>query len=403
MKALTNSTQSAKVLSPRNITRLIFSALVVAAGGNTAGAQPACPTTYTGATVAPPPSVPYYTMQTVSAEAISPGGKYLWLAGFSGVPGGPGVVQVVNLKDLTLTKTLSLGGAPAGGGPVDIAFSPSGDRVFVSDYDTHSVFAFDGNSLEFVLNIPVFVPVYPYAATWGVVADADHILVTNFDSTIGGSPTAAELDSSGRVEEEIYIPVGNYVGDLSPGIPSLIPATGTFHAGQFLIPAMTWLQQANLALVDPANGQVVKYHILDPAQFGYGHSEQVGTGSVAVSPEGKYAYASVGGSISGVWVVSLKGLTTKTFIPVSCGTPMGSVAMSADGKHLLVVGTGRDGAGNQATYLNIIDTATETLEGSVLLEGVVPATPIGDPPLVITGGGSRAFVGGHLVTFDPPL
>jgi hypothetical protein len=394
MKTLINSSPSAKVLSPRNAAALIFRALVVAAAGNTAGAQ-ACPPELPGAKVTAIPVA--QSLGGVSAEALSPNGKNLWLA-------GPQGITVVDPEDLTPIKTFDIESPSGYGGPSNIAFSPPGGRVFVAA--PGSVLEFDGNSLEFVLNKSITVN-GETIAPGGLVADADHILVA-----IGGytpEPSAVELDSSATLgrHEKTYIPGAGYIGS-----PALIPATGGQYGGKFLIPFINNPNAAGfgagggnpgLVVVEPATGEVIKTQMHDS-------TTTFSANSIAISPDGQYAYVSLTGGIycveyfspasitpddpvgpclgrvNGVWVVSLKDLTTKSIID-TCSDYNGAVALSADGKHLLMISGG-------GGFLFVMDTATETAEGIV---------PAGGSSIALTPDGSKAFVGSQVVTFNPPL
>ncbi|MFD5424148.1 hypothetical protein [Streptomyces sp. NPDC127084] len=115
-----------------------------------------------------------------SAHAVPPG-TYAYVANASG---NPGTVSVVD----TVTNTVVVA-IPVGSGPVGVAVSPDGTRVYVTDFSGSTVSVVDTATNTVVATVPVGSGPFGLA----VLPDGTRVYVTNrFDGTVSVIDTATD-------------------------------------------------------------------------------------------------------------------------------------------------------------------------------------------------------------------
>jgi YVTN family beta-propeller protein len=253
------------------------------------------------------------------------------------------VTDIVNNKVWvidTSTNTVLPTPITVGAGPAFVALNPAGTLAFVTNQNDNTVSVIDTATNTVTATVPVGK--YPE----GVVVSSDGSLayVANFhDSSISVIDT-----SSGTVTTTIPIKAASFaaepnqilveaetlfVTDSANGrvleinqLPSVrqfaIPA-GPFPIGIAISP------QGYLYVVNPGDGSV---SVLATTTISVGNSSSLAT-SIAISPDGKYAYVTDQGSNT----VSVIDTSTNTVI-MSLATGMAPIepAITADGANVLV-------------------------------------------------------------------
>ncbi len=315
---------------------------------------------------------------SVFGATLSPDGKSVWVAGYNGII-KPGFVSLVDVASEKVGSSVTVGA-----GPADIAFTSTGARAYVTNYDGASFSQVSASPLKVIktINLNTVPETLPFGI---IVPKAGRLLVT----AQGDGNVVTEMNTSYPISlvQAISIPGPS-------GRPALVPATAIHYGGQVLVPTFVTGTASNaghpvLNIVNPSSAQVSAHITL--------WSSRATPEAVVVSPDGNYAYVSLfdsNGGSGGVWVVSLATLTTKTVI-LTCDPANFGEAISADGKYLLV-------AGFLENQVALIDTATDTVD-VIINAGHQPNA------IVLASGDSKAFFTNQtdgtvsVVSFTPSL
>jgi len=262
---------------------------------------------------------------------------FAYVANFNGTLGNS--ISVID----TATNTVVGDPIPVGDNPIDVAVSPDGTTVYVSNFDSGNVSVIDASTNMVIATIavgggPVGVAVSPDGTTVYVVSN-------NTDSVF-------VIDTATNMVVGDSIPVGS-----TPENIVITPDGSTAYVTNF--------GSNNITVIDTATNTVV------------GDPIPVGTGSIdlAVSPDGTTVYVASGGSDS-VFVIDTATNMVITTISVEDAS---NVAVSPDCTKVYVVSS-------DTTSVFVIDTATNTVVGDPF--------PVGDEPrnAAVSPDGTTVYV-----------
>jgi YVTN family beta-propeller protein len=290
------------------------------------------------------------------------------------------VMALVSFQTQSLTPTLpSTSPAVASidiGTPLwGVAFSPDGDRAYVTNTDSASVSVIDTTTNAIVGN-----PIPVGDGPWGVVLSPDgrRAYVTNL-----ASGSLSVIDTATNVTVSNPIPVGRgpeglalspngryaYVANSGSGTVSVIDVTrsvetATIPVGR--VPAGVAVSPDGRRLYVANNGSGTVSVIDTATNATVGNPIPVGSGpyGVAVTPDGRRAYVanSKSGSVS---VIDADG-NSPVGTPILVGTNPTGVVASPDGRRVYV-------ANNGSGTVSVIDTATNATVGNPIPVGSDPA------------------------------
>jgi YVTN family beta-propeller protein len=295
---------------------------------------------------------------------VAPDGQTAWVANSGPVVHGesqPGAVTIIDTASLAIQSVV-----PVGRFPEDIAFARAGSQAFVTNSSDATVSVIDAGARTVTQTVDL-APV-PMEFPSGIIASADSakVFVTSVGAQVDSSleniaildnsdPGAVALDGSIRVEGATGRPA------LTPDGSLLLVPRGRGHSGP-----------PEILLVDPATDQLVGSIRLS--------SSAGAVIDVAVTPDGRFAYASLfnlGGPQGGVWVIDLSTRSTVTVVPTPDERTHG-IGMSPDGRFVFATNF-------SLGQVSVISTASNQLVQNV----AVGASP---NEVAVTPDSSRAFV-----------
>lgn len=315
------------------------------------------------ATQASGSAAPFRVIATVDVgvnpfgEALAPNGRTVWITNAGPAAAHVGdqghTVTVLNARTLAIQSVINVGQFPE-----QIAFSHDGRQAFVTNSTDATVSVI--NTVRRAVQQTVDLSGIPMTFPYGISAAANGKV---FVTSIGGASTktiavlCAEHHAPVSICGTIEAPVFTGGTALTPHDKLLVVTRGQVEDGP---PEVT--------LISPVTNQITGDLSLNRP----GAAQ-----SVAVSPDGRFAYAAIFGGPGGVWVIDLANQKTVTVVP----TPdigMVGVQVSPDGR--FVVAT--DFLLNE---VSVISTAANRIVANI---------PVGPEPngVVFSADGCRAFV-----------
>jgi YVTN family beta-propeller protein len=277
--------------------------------------------------------------------AVSPSGDRLYVTNF-----GSETVSVID------TNTLMVIRSPItfGSGPYGVAVTPNGARVYVSNYRSGTVSVIDTATNSAVTTIPVG------HGPWGVAATPNgaRVYVTNIESN-----DVSVIDTAtNAVVRTIQTPTW-------PNLLAVTPDGSRVYVANFIGGPL-----GGLSMIDTATYMVITITV------GSGPDHAGNTG-VAVAPNGGQVYlANVTGTVS---VISTA--TNTVVATITAGANPWGLAMDPAGKHLYVtnydwLGTGSSGANT----ISVIDTTSNAI--------VTTLPPVGESPYGLAATATNVYI-----------
>lgn len=331
-------------------------ALIVAAYGG-ALAAPA------SGSAAPGSAAPFKVIATVNVgvnpfgEAVAPDGRTVWIAnaGPSTVHVGEQghTVTVLDERTLAIDSVINVGVFPE-----EIAFAHDGRRAFVTNSTdgTVSVISTARRAVQQTVSLSGIPMTFPFGIS---ATHKGKVFVT---SVGGASPKSiAVLCAKNRGPVSIC---GTIVAPAFTGGTALTP-----HDRLLVVTrGQTEDGPPEVTLIDPVTNQITGDLSLNRP----GAAQ-----TVAVSPDGKFAYAAIFGGTGGIWVINLATRATVTTIPTP-DTGMIGIQVSPDGRFVAATDF-------LLGEVSVISTATDRIVANI---------PVGPQPngVVFSADGCRAFV-----------
>jgi YVTN family beta-propeller protein len=252
---------------------------------------------------------------------VAPDGATAWVANSGPVVHGesqPGTVTVVGTTSLAIESVL-----PVGRFPEDIAFASAGAQAFVTNSSDATVSVMDAVARTVPQTVSL-APV-PMQFPFGIIAnrDSSKVFVTSAGGQRDGSlQNIAILDNTDPANVAVD---GTVTAPGATGRPAATP-----DGSLLLVPRSRGHSgPPEILLVDPASDQVVDSIVMS--------GNQGAAMDVAVSPDGRFAYATLfgfGTAQGGVWVIDLRSRTTVTVVPTP-DVRMHGIGISPDGRFVL--------------------------------------------------------------------
>lgn len=289
---------------------------------------------------------------------VAPDGATIWIAN-SGSADRPGHTVTVIESETRETESV----IEVGAGPQGIAFAPGGAHAFVTNSSdgTVSVIAAPTRTIIETVDLAVVPMKFPF----GITADitGTRVFVTSaggFRDDAFGHVAILDITRPTNVTVCDAVAVAGFTGR-----PSLLPD------GELVIVPRSrgGVHPPAVLLIHAATGRIADDICLE--------SGPGALFAVAVTPDGRSAYAGMFGGEGGVWVVDLVARRTATVIP-TVDTRLHGVGISPDGRFVAVTNFG-------AASVSVINTATNK---------IVATAPVGQCPndVTITPDNARAFV-----------
>jgi YVTN family beta-propeller protein len=295
---------------------------------------------------------------------VAPDGGTAWVANSGPVVHGesrPGTVTVIGTTLLAIESVL-----PVGRFPEDVAFARAGTQAFVTNSSDASVSAMDAVARTVTQTVSL-APV-PMQFPFGIVAsrDSSKVFVTSAGAQRDGSlENITILDNTDPATVTLD---GTVTAEGATGRPAATP-DGTL----LLVPrSLGHSGPPEILLVDPVTDRVVDSIGTD--------GNQGAAMDVAVSPDGRFAYASLfgfGTAQGGVWVIDLRSRTTVTVIRTP-DVRMHGIGISPDGRFVFATDF-------SLGQVSVISTATNQVIDNVAV-GQLPNE------VSVTPDSTRAFV-----------
>jgi YVTN family beta-propeller protein len=295
---------------------------------------------------------------------VAPDGQTAWVANSGPVIHGesqPGTVTVIGTASLAVESVLQVGRFPE-----DVAFARAGAQAFVTNSSDATVSSIDAVARTVTQTVSL-APV-PMLFPFGVIAsrDSSKVFVTSAAAQRDTSlRNIAILDNTDPADVTVD---GSITAEGATGRPAATP-----DGKLLLVPrSLGHSGPPEILLVDPVSDQVVDSIVMS--------GNQGAAMDVAVSPDGRFAYASLfgfGTAQGGVWVVDLQSRATVTVIRTP-DVRMHGIGISPDGRFVFAT----DFTMGQ---VSVISTATNQ---------VVENVTVGSLPneVSVTPDNSRAFV-----------
>ncbi|MCI0724187.1 MAG: hypothetical protein L0338_35285 [Acidobacteria bacterium] len=289
---------------------------------------------------------------------VAPDGGTVWVANSGTVTINGNTVTVIDANTFAIQSTITVGFFPE-----DIAFARAGTQAFVTNSTSATVSVID--TAARVVTQTVDLAAVPMQFPFGVIASKNDTKV--FVTSAGGQRDTSLrnigiLDNTNPANVVVNgaITVQGFTGRpaLTPdGSLLIVPRSrGDFGPPEVL-------------LIDPATNQIVDTIFQDP---------RVGAVlDVAVTPDGRFAYAGIFGGFGGVWVIDLVTRSTVTVIP-TLDSRIHGVGITPDGRFVFVTNF-------ILGSVSVISTATNQ---------IVETVPVGNLPneVTVTPDSTKAFV-----------
>lgn len=300
-------------------------------------------------------------------NTVAPNGRFVWVAN-----SGDDTVSVIDTHTLAVTATL-----PVGDFPEDIAFTSDGRQAFVTNSSSATVSVFDAQHQTVTQTVDLN-PI-PMSFPFGVAVDQSdtHVWVTSAGADFDNSDeNIAILDNHNNANVQVSqtIDVAGFTGR-----PALTP-----DGKRFLVPrAVDYLGPAEMLWINATTGVIENSLLFDSSLI---QNFAGDAGDVAITPNGRFAYAALFGDNGGVWIIDVKAGTTVGVVPL--GTPVEGVAATPDGRFVFATGFGNG-------TVSVISTQTNHVVATLAvgsLPNEVSVTPDSTLAFVTNQGGSTVSV-----------
>jgi YVTN family beta-propeller protein len=282
--------------------------------------------------------------------AVTPDGKHVYVTDHDSFPAN---VSVIDAATNTVVTTIGAGSHPFG-----VAITPDGKHAYVANESDNTVSVIDTATYA-VATIPPAGP-SPFGNPFGVAVtpDSKYVYVTN---TVSTSSNVSVIDTNPASPTYNTVVATVPVGNGPTGIAITPDGTLAYVANNAP-------DTSSISVVATATNTVVA-------------TVAVGAGNnpfwVAITPDGKYAYVTNQSGPSNVWVIATATNTVVATIATGVGpnpsSPQG-IAITPDGKHAYVAN------GNSGT-VSVIDTATNTVESTMISVAFPSGVAIVPPPV----------------------
>jgi YVTN family beta-propeller protein len=265
--------------------------------------------------------------------AVSPSGDRLYVTNF-----GSETVSVID------TNTLMVIRSPItfGSGPLGVAVTPNGARVYVSNHMSDNVSVIDTATNAVVATIPVGLGPYGVAAT----PNGAQVYVANLDS-----------DDVSVIDTATNAVVRTIPAPAQPNVLAVTPDGGRVYVAHFFGGPL-----GGLSMIDTATNMVTTI----PVGSGPDHTGNTG---IAVAPNGGQVYLANTNITEPVSVIATASNSVVATIP---GVRPQEVAIDPNGKHLYVTNSDLQGGSPDANTVSVIDTTSNAVVATLYPGGERP-------------------------------
>lgn len=295
-------------------------------------------------------------------EALSPDGRTVWIAnsgvspiGAPSIGGGLGhSVTIINARTFAIQSVIDVGKFPE-----EITFGRAGHQAFVTNSTSGTVSVIDTTtrSVQQTVDLSAIPMTFPF----GIIAAPRNGKV--FVTSVGGASPKTVAVLCDRNPSRVTI-----CGTIK--LPELTGGTALTPDGKVLVITRGRANPGppEVVLINPATDRVI-----DDLSLHRDGAAQ----TVAVTPNGRFAYSPIFGGTGGVWVINLVTRKSVKVIPTP-DTGMVGIAVSPNGRFVIATDFLKG-------EVSVISTATQR---------IVATIPVGENPngVVFSADSRRAFV-----------